>query len=72
MSRSTPSLAFALLCSALLPEAAAACSVCYGGGEETRNAFILTTVFLSALPLAMVGSLAWWIWRRMREAEAAS
>ncbi len=71
MSRSPLSIAIALLCGALLPEAAAACAVCYGGGEESRNAFILTTVLLSVLPLAMIGSLGWWIWRRVREAEAA-
>jgi len=70
MSRSTLSTAVALLCGALLPEAATACAVCYGGGEESRNAFILTTVLLSVLPLAMIGSLGWWIWRRVREAEA--
>lgn len=51
---------------AWLPEAAAGCAVCFGGEQESRAAFILTTVFLSVLPLAMIGALVWWIWRRER------
>ncbi len=52
------------------PQAARACAVCTSGTEdENRLAFILTTVFLSALPLLMVGGLAWWLRRRARELE---
>ena len=53
----------------LLPDAAAACSVCYAGAEESRKAFLLTTVLLSMLPIAMFGSLFWWFRRRFRELE---
>ena len=62
-------LAFAVL---LLPEAAAACSVCYGGAEESRKAFLFTTVLLSLLPIGMIGGIGWWVWRRVREDEAAA
>ena len=55
------------LCAALVPDGAAACSVCYVGAEESRKAFLLTTVLLSVLPLAMFGSLFWWFRRRFRE-----
>jgi hypothetical protein len=55
------------LCAALVPDAASACSVCYAGAEESRKAFLLTTVLLSMLPLAMFGSLFWWLRRRFRE-----
>jgi hypothetical protein len=55
------------LCAGLLPDSAAACSVCYAGAEESRKAFLLTTAFLSVLPLAMFGSLFWWFRRRFRE-----
>lgn len=57
-----------------LPGAAAACAVCAGGGEESRSAFIWTTVMLSVLPPAMVGGLVWWLWRlhRQRDRHARS
>jgi di/tricarboxylate transporter len=55
-----------------LPEAAAACSVCYGGGEESRKAFLFTTVLLSLLPISMIGGFGWWVWRHLREDEPAA
>ena len=61
-------LALALVI-ALLPGAAEACSVCYGGLEESRTAFIVTTALLAGLPLAMIGSLAFWIRSRVRAME---
>jgi cbb3-type cytochrome oxidase subunit 3 len=52
------------------PRVAEACPVCMAATEEdTRLAFILTTVFLSALPLSFVGGLVWWLRRRAREIE---
>ncbi len=52
------------------PELAQACSVCMSGTEEAnRLAFILTTIFLSTLPLVMVGSVLGWLWRRTRQLE---
>ena len=65
------SVAFSLALLAL-PRVAAACPVCNANGdEESRVAFILTTVFLSALPVAMIGIGAWFVWRRIRSAERA-
>lgn len=65
-------IALAAVLLVVLPEAALACSVCYGGETESRTAFILTTVLLSVLPPALVGSLVWWIWRQVRESEGAA
>jgi len=70
----TPSIRFALFAAGLVwltPVVAAACSVCFSGAEESRAAFIGTTVFLSVLPLAMIGGLVWWIWRRLRALESS-
>lgn len=70
MSRMTSRIALLLalaLCAGLVPDSAAACSVCYVGAEESRKAFLLTTLLLSMLPLAMFGSLFWWFRRRFRE-----
>ena len=52
----------------LVPRLAVACAVCFTGREdETRIAFIATTVLLSALPILLVGSLIWWLRRRARQ-----
>lgn len=54
--------------SLLLPRIAAACAVCSAGrDDETRLAFLLTTLFLSVLPLAVVGGAVWWLVRRSRQ-----
>ena len=59
-----PVLALALL---LAPRASHACSKCLSGrSDETRLAYILTTVFLSLLPLLAIGGLVWWLVRRAR------
>ncbi len=44
--------------------AAIACAVCGVGLEESRLAFILTTAFLTFLPLMMIGGTIWWLRRR--------
>ncbi len=59
-------LAVLLLALGLLPEAAEACSVCFSATEQNRTAFIVTTVFLSVLPLAMVGGGIVWLRMRIR------
>ena len=51
----------------LLPRVASACAVCTAGrDDETRLAFLLTTLFLSVLPLGIVGGAVWWLVRRSR------
>lgn len=59
-------LALAVL---LAPQAADACAVCFGGRDQARIAFIVTTGFMTALPLLVVGSLVFWLRSRFREAE---
>ena len=52
------------------PELARACAVCSSGTEEaSRLAFILTTIFLSTLPLLMLGAVLGCLWRRTRQLE---
>ena len=52
---------------ALVPRAASACAVCTAGrDDETQLAFLLTTAFLSVLPVAAVGGFVWWLARRAR------
>ncbi|MEZ4332552.1 MAG: hypothetical protein R3F35_12395 [Myxococcota bacterium] len=55
----------------LLPRMAAACAVCTAGrDDETNQAFLISTIFMSILPLAGLGTLVFVIWRRMRALEA--
>lgn len=54
------------------PRVAAACAVCSAGREdETRLAFLLTTILLSVLPPLAVGGTVWWIVRRARTLETS-
>jgi len=61
-----------LVCGVLwIPELAQACAVCGAGqDEDTRLAFILTTAFMTFLPLSMMGGALWWLRRRVRGLEA--
>ena len=54
----------------LAPRIALACPVCMGGRDDaTRTAFLLTTAFLTVLPLALIGGVVWWLTRRARALE---
>ena len=48
------------------PATSHACAVCFSGSDESRLAFILTTVFLTFLPLAMIGGVVTWLALRVR------
>jgi hypothetical protein len=57
---------------ALAPETARACAVCLASTQDdTRLAFIVTTGFMTFLPLGIVGGCVWWLRRRARALEAA-
>ena len=44
----------------LVPALASACAVCGGGPDRTRVAFLISTGFLSLLPLGLIfGGLIW-------------
>jgi hypothetical protein len=59
--------ALCLVC--LVPEGSQACSVCFSGTDENRTAFIVTTAFMTALPLILIGSVVWWLAQRVRRLE---
>lgn len=60
-----PVVVLALL--AALPETAYACPVCFDPREENRLAFLATTIFMSLVPLGMVGGMGLWLRKRARE-----
>jgi hypothetical protein len=50
----------------LAPEAAFACPVCgTPGTEEAGQAYLTMTLILSGLPLAMIGGVGYWVYRRV-------
>jgi len=46
-----------------------ACPSCASPLEENRQAFVDTTVFLTVVPLMMMGGFVWWLRRRIRAME---
>ena len=67
--RALTAVAAALL--ALAPELARACAVCGAGADEdqSRVAYLLTTLALSALPLALFGGFLLWLRARTRRGD---
>lgn len=55
---------FSLSVALLLPRLALACPVCVAAEERTMTAYYATTVVLSLLPLLLIGSLAWVVYKR--------
>tara|TARA_B100000315_G_C14232286_1_gene431537 strand:- start:1 stop:252 length:252 start_codon:yes stop_codon:yes gene_type:complete len=49
-----------------LPGTAYSCAVCFSGSEESLQAYYLTTVFLTLLPVLMLASIGYWIFRKHR------
>ena len=47
------------------PALAHACAVCGGGSDRMRVAFLISTAFLSLLPLALIFSGVWWLRRQI-------
>ncbi|MBY0398707.1 hypothetical protein K2X89_00290 [Myxococcota bacterium] len=55
------------------PRLASACAVCTSGrDDESNTAFLISTIFLSLLPLAALGTLVFVLWRRIRRLESES
>jgi hypothetical protein len=54
----------ATVASALVPGSVWACSACALADPKNSKTYLDMTLFMSALPLLMVGGLAYWLWRR--------
>lgn len=63
--------AVAALAALAMPRLALACAVCSSGrDDETQLAFLIGTIFLSLTPLALIGGVAWALWRRVKRIAA--
>jgi len=50
-----------------------ACPVCFSAKDEAqRQAFFDTTIFLTLLPLVLIGGVIYWVARRSRQLDAES
>jgi hypothetical protein len=57
----------------LFPSIALACATCSDPEDASNGAFLVSTIFLSFLPLAAIGGLVYGVWRHMnRSPEAPS
>ena len=65
------SVAAALVALAWVADLAYACPSCASPLEENRQAFVDTTVFLTVVPLMMMGGFIWWLRRRIRAMDDA-
>ena len=52
-----------------IADLARACPSCASPLEENRQAFVDTTIFLTLVPLIMIGGFIWWLRRKARELE---
>ena len=50
-----------------LPGTAFSCAVCFSGTEESLQAYYLTTALLTLLPVLMVASIGYCIYRKNKE-----
>ena len=62
-------LAFALLL-LVAPQISEACPVCFSARDENREAFLTTAIFMTALPLFMIGGTVAFFWRRAQRLES--
>lgn len=47
-----------------LPSSALACAVCFDATDENRQAFVDTTILMTALPLLLMAAGGYWIYRQ--------
>jgi hypothetical protein len=67
MRKLAATTAFALATLAAQPSFA--CAVCFSGRDESRVAYLLTTIFMTALPILALGAGIVWV---VKKANAAN
>ena len=59
-------LPLSILFTTLSYSSAFACAVCVGGNEQTRLVYYWATFVMALLPMALVGGIAWIIYRFLK------
>ena len=70
--RALAGVTVAAVAASWVADLAYACPSCTSPLEENRQAFVDTTVFLTVVPLLMIGGFIWWFRRKARELDAAA
>ena len=69
MKRIAAAAAFAF--SALPAQRAVACAVCFSGRDESRVMYLLTTIFMTLIPIAVLGVGIYWVVRKATRVDGA-
>ena len=67
MPKAIATLAF--LAASLPAQQALACAICFSGREESRIAYLLTTIFMTSPPLLALGAAILWVVRKANAAD---
>jgi hypothetical protein len=62
--------AIALTLVGLPAQRALACAVCFSGRDESRVAYLLTTIFMTSLPIVALGIGIYWVVKRANRTDA--
>jgi hypothetical protein len=46
-----------------------ACPMCFAGGNENNDAFLVGSIFLMVVPVLTLGSLGYWAYRRLKASD---
>ena len=60
----------ALLVTSVLPAVVHACPMCFNGKDSNSDAFVYGSLFLMFVPVASLGGLAYWAYRRLKAADS--
>lgn len=69
MMRIATAAAFAL--TALSAQQAVACAVCFSGRDESRVMYLLTTIFMTLIPIAVLGAGIYWVVKKATATDSA-
>jgi len=70
MRKAATAIVFTL--AALPAQRALACAVCFSGRDESRVAYLLTTIFMTSLPLVALGIGIYWVVKKANRADAST
>jgi hypothetical protein len=70
MRKVATAIAFTL--AALPGQRALACAVCFSGRDESRVAYLLTTIFMTSLPIVALAIGIYWVVKKANRADTST